>query len=449
MDFKNNNEIKSYINDICDQVKNKRVHKEIIAELNAHLEEKANEYLKGGKSETEAIKEAIKEMGSSKHVGDELNEIHKCNPEWSIIVISITLVLLSIGVMTFFNIDAYFMKVYRTGYAFNKMILLNMIGVITLLIACFIDYRKIKKYSKYIYAVATFILIFTDTLAFGTRGGSPQELDLGWDLSINMAYFGPAIFIISLAGMYDQYDWDNRDNIIKGLLIGIIPLLLLVNSTQALVCFVVYGLSLDVLVYMSKSKKKILGLFVSIEFLILYLAKIGFECAFGFINRWNDINDSGYIYNQLKIMRESSSLIGSGMIFDQYKLPGFNNDFIFSYIVYSFGWVVGVIVVILISTLLIRIIKIAINVKNSYGKSLVLGITTILGIQFIWHIFSNLGLFMYAGAPLPFVSYSGTTIVINMCIVGIIINVYKGRSISNVELINDFPYRCIITITKR
>ena len=74
MDFKNNNELQSYINDICAQVKNKRVHKEIIAELNAHLEEKANEYLKVGKSEDEALKEAINEMGSSKHVGDELNE---------------------------------------------------------------------------------------------------------------------------------------------------------------------------------------------------------------------------------------------------------------------------------------------------------------------------------------------------------------------------------------
>ena len=82
-----------------------------------------------------------------------------------------------------------------------------------------------------------------------------------------MAYFGPAIFIISLAGMYDKYDWDNRNNIIKGLLLGIVPLLLLVKSTQALVCFVVYGLSLDVLVYMSKANKKILGLFVTIEIL--------------------------------------------------------------------------------------------------------------------------------------------------------------------------------------
>ena len=86
--------------------------------------------------------------------------------------------------------------------------------------------------------------------------------------------------------------------------------------------------------------------------------------------------------------------------------------------------------------------------KNTYGKSLVLALTTILGIQFVWNILFNLGLAV-GGVSLPFISYSGTSIIINMFVVGIIINVYKGRSISNVELINDFPYRCIITITKR
>jgi len=121
---------------------------------------------------------------------------------------------------------------------------------------------------------------------------------------------------------------------------------------------------------------------------------------------------------------------------------------IFSSIVYSFGWVVGAIVVILISTLLIRIIKVAISVKNSYGKSLVIGITTILGIQFVWNILFNLGLAV-GGVSLPFISYGGTSNIINMFIVGIIINVYKGRSISKVELIKGLPYKCVILIVKQ
>ena len=46
---------------------------------------------------------------------------------------------------------------------------------------------------------------------------------------------------------------------------------------------------------MSKANKKILGLFTTSEILILFLTRVGFESISSFINRWNDINDSGYI----------------------------------------------------------------------------------------------------------------------------------------------------------
>lgn len=433
MNLKNNNEIKSYINDVCAQIKNKRVHNEIKAELNAHLEEKVNEYLKGGKSEEEALKEAINEMGSSKHVGDELNELHKCDPEWSVIFLSITLVLLSIGFMSLFQINGEFYRFFLgSTLILNRSILWGTMGVIALLIACFIDYRKIKIYSKYIYIVCIVLLSFTVITSEGVDGFR-QWLIIG-AFSVNMGYFGPILFIIALAGIYDKYNWDKRNNIIKGLLLGIVPLLLVsIANTYILGYFFMYGVTLILLVYMSKANKKIIVLFAISEFLILYVTRIGFESVLEFINRWNNINDTGYVYNQLKIMRDASVLIGRGVNFELNILPDFYTDLIFSSIVFSFGWIVGLIVIILIAILLIRIIKIAISVKNNYGKSLLIGITTILGIQFIWHILSNLGLMM-CGMPLPFISYSGTAIIINMFIVGIIINVYKGKSISKVEL---------------
>jgi cell division protein FtsW (lipid II flippase) len=447
MAFKNNNEIQSYINDVCAQIKNKRVHNEIKAELNAHLEEKANENFKRGTSENEAMKEAINEMGSSKHVGDELNEIHKCNPEWSVIVLSVTLVLLSIGVMRLFQINGDFDKIFRgyNSYILVRSILWGIIGVIALLIACFIDYRKLKIYSKYIYIVGIVLLMIT-VMFYIDVNGVKQWIYLG-RVSIKTGYICPVIFIIALTGIYDKYEWNSRNNIIKGLLLGVVPSLL-VSRTNSFGNYIIYGIPLILLIYMSKANKKILGLFVASEILILFLTRVGFESISGFINRWNDIDDSGYIYNQLKIIRDSSVLFGRGENFDLIRLPEFYNDVIFSSIVYSFGWLVGAIVVILIAILLFRIIKVAISVKNTYGKSLVLALTTILGIQFVWNILFNLGLAV-GGVSLPFISDSGTSIIINMLIVGIIVNVYKGKSISKVEIIKKFPYKCIIIRTKK
>lgn len=428
MDIKNNNKIQSYINEVCGQIKNKRVHNEIKAELNAHLEEKINEYLKGGKCEDEALIEAVREMGSSKHVGNELNKLHKCDTDWSIIVVAVTLILLSIGFMSLFQINGEFNTFANQCIIRDRSILWGAIGGIILLIACFVDYRKIKIYSYYIYIIGILLLSFTIATSVNVNGFR-QWLQIG-GLSINMGYVGPVIFVIALSGIYDKYKWNNIRNIFKGLLLGIVPLLL-ISIMNMLTDFVLYGLVLVLLIYMSRANIKTLVLFVVSELVIFYLTGLGVEPVSDFMNRWNDINDSGYIYNQLKIIRDSSVLFGRGANYDLIRLPEFYNDVIFSSIVYSFGWIVGLIVIILIVALLFRIIKVAISVKNSYGKSLVLGITTILGVQFAWNVLFNLGIAI-GGVSLPFLSYGGTDKVMDMLIIGIIINVYKGRSISKV-----------------
>lgn len=428
MDIKNNNKIQSYINEVCGQIKNKRVHNEIKAELNAHLEEKINEYLKGGKCEDEALIEAVREMGSSKHVGNELNKLHKCDTDWSIIVVAVTLILLSIGFMSLFQINGEFNTFANQCIIRDRSILWGAIGGIILLIACFVDYRKIKIYSYYIYIIGILLLSFTIATSVNVNGFR-QWLQIG-GLSINMGYVGPVIFVIALSGIYDKYKWNNIRNIFKGLLLGIVPLLL-ISIMNILTDFVLYGLVLVLLIYMSRANIKTLVLFVVSELVIFYLTGLGVEPVSDFMNRWNDINDSGYIYNQLKIIRDSSVLFGRGANYDLIRLPEFYNDVIFSSIVYSFGWIVGLIVIILIVALLFRIIKVAISVKNSYGKSLVLGITTILGVQFAWNVLFNLGIAI-GGVSLPFLSYGGTDKVMDMLIIGIIINVYKGRSISKV-----------------
>ena len=115
------------------------------------------------------------------------------------------------------------------------------------------------------------------------------------------------------------------------------------------------------------------------------------------------------------------------------ELPEFYGKYIFSSIVYNFGWIAGFIIIILITALLIKIYKISKNIKNNYGKILILGIESILGIQIVLHMLSNFG-FINGYVQLPFISYALTSIVFNMFIIGIIINVYKGRSISRVEL---------------
>lgn len=370
-------------------------------------------------------------MGSSKHIGRELNELHKDNSEWSITLLSITLVLLSIGTIYCFEINGSFEKIFigYSNYILNQSILWSIIGLLGLLIGCFIDYRKIKKYSIHIYLIGL-ILLF---LAFLSTGLNRVDRWLQIrNISINIGYLGPIFFIIALSGIYCNYRWSNKKNLIKGLLLGMIPLILL-SMTESLYSFLIYGITLILVSYISKAPKKVLVIFAIIDASILFLTKLRFNIIGLFINNGNDLNNSSYIHDQLKIIRDSSVLIGTGENFDITGLPEFYGKYMFSSIVYNFGWIAGFIVIILITTLLIKIYKISKNIKNNYGKTLILGIESVLGIQIILHMLSNFGC-INGYIQLPFISYDGTSMVFNMFIIGIIINMYKGRSISKVEL---------------
>ncbi|MBN1039330.1 FtsW/RodA/SpoVE family cell cycle protein, partial [Clostridium botulinum] len=351
--------------------------------------------------------------------------------EWSIIALSIGLVLFSAVIIRFFewNVEL------ENNHISKNNIIFNILAIFVFIMSCFIDYREIKKYSKYIYTIGLLSLAYTVFSGIQGVNGVRQWLPIG-GLTINIGYFAPIIIVIALAGIYDKYDWTNKRKIIIALFLGLLPLVLLVR-TNSLFSFIIYGISLIILVYLSKPSKRILGLFISIETLIMILSKIGFDTISNFVNRSNNIDGYGYIYNQLKIIRDSSVLIGRATNFDKNIIPEFYIDYILSYIIYNFGWIVGIIIITLIGVLIIRMIKVAICVKNTYAKSLVLGVVSIITIQFICNVLMTFGITIsvHSPMPLPFISYGGTSTVINMFIVGIIINVYKGKNISKVEKI--------------
>ena len=307
----------------------------------------------------------------------------------------------------------------------------SSIGIVVLIITSFIDYRRIRKYSKHVYVV-TIILIGYTVLCMPSVNNLHEMLSLS-GLSINVAYTGIIFFTISMAGFYDKYKWNNKINTMNGMLLGTFSLIMIAitNSTS---CFIIYSINLILLVYMSKADKKVTSLHLLIEIIILLITKVGFNDIYGYINRWNDIEGSGYIYNQLKIMRNASVLIGRGSYYDMKNMPEIYGDYMFSSIMYNFGYVACIIVVIIVVALLTRVIKVAFSIKNNYGKSLVIGVMSIFTIQFVWNILLNMGFALY-GVYMPFISYSSTDVIFNMVAVGMIINVYKGRSLSRVDLL--------------
>ncbi|MGL5084774.1 MAG: FtsW/RodA/SpoVE family cell cycle protein, partial [Clostridium sp.] len=124
----------------------------------------------------------------------------------------------------------------------------------------------------------------------------------------------------------------------------------------------------------------------------------------------------------------SAGLFGQRGDFPEHMLGLSSSDYILTYIIYTFGWIVGIILIALVIAFIIRIGFIGMNTKDKYGKLIVSGLCALFATQFIFNILMNLNLAPSFSVSLPFVSYGGTALIVNMIAIGIIINVYKWRN---------------------
>ena len=129
--------------------------------------------------------------------------------------------------------------------------------------------------------------------------------------------------------------------------------------------------------------------------------------------------------------------IGSGQIFGSglYKgmqtqndgVPVKESDFIFTVIGEELGFIGAIVVLILIFCILLRCIYIARNSRDLFGSYMVIGITAMLGYQFLQNIGMCVRLVPVTGIPLPFVSAGGSAMVTNYIAIGIALSVSVRR----------------------
>ena len=426
MGIKHNRQIEEYLNNICTHIKHSEVHQQIRLELEDHIEEITAEYISQGTPEDEAVNKAIAQMGDAAHIGKRLNQIHKPRPEWSIL--ALTLLFTSLGLAALFFIQNTVLAVpfpmfeLSLGFFFTGTVIL--VGIY------FFDYRKIRPYSKYIYLGT--MLVLTYTIFWGIQAnGSKSWLSIG-PFFINFVQVSPYLFIVALAGIFDNWDWSNSKQLLYALLLLLVPPVLILGA-PSLSAAVIYLIASIVLSVVSGLKlKHVLVVMVSgIGVLLLFImsAPYRLERFFVFLNPASDPQGVGYLYLQIKKAISTSGLLGQGFTLQPGLIPEIHTDFIFTYIIYTFGWIAGFIIASLTVLFLVRIARIALVVKTNYARLVISGLAAIFTAQFLWNILMNLGAAPISGIGLPFISYGGSQFVMNMAAIGLISSVYRRKNI--------------------
>ena len=168
---------------------------------------------------------------------------------------------------------------------------------------------------------------------------------------------------------------------------------------------------------------------------LIYTSEYRMRRVTAFLDPWSDPLGSGYQVIQSMISVAVGGLFGRGLMDGVQKLfylPEPHNDFIYAVISEELGLVGAMLVLACFCVIAWRGLRTALRAPDRFGAFLAIGLTTMIAFQALFNISVVLGLLPTKGIPLPFVSYGGSSLLINLIGMGILLNVSQHASASHV-----------------
>ncbi len=150
-----------------------------------------------------------------------------------------------------------------------------------------------------------------------------------------------------------------------------------------------------------------------------------------FINPSADPLGYGYNALQAKVAIGSGGFLGKGLLHGNQTqlrfIPEQWTDFIFCVIGEELGFIGSIIVVALFFLLFYKLLTLAASSKNKFNSLVIIGILTTFFTHFVINVGMNIGISPVIGIPLPFISYGGSSLLVNMVSIGIALSIYRTR----------------------
>lgn len=324
---------------------------------------------------------------------------------------------------------------FSDPYKFIKMQgLFFLVGLIILYMLSKIDYHLYYKHANKILFICAILLILVLIPGIGSvRNGSRSWFGIG-SLGIQPSEFAKIGLIIYVAKYLT-----NNDRIMKSIVKGVLPVLGVIGFFFLIIMLepdfgtaMVIVLTLVVLIFISGVK---ISFFVKIGLAgllgivgIIIAAPYRIKRIVSFLNPWSDPLGSGYQILQSLYAIGPGGLLGQGFLKSRQKyfyLPEPQTDFIFSIISEELGFLGVLIVTSFFLIIFYRGISISLKSTDLFGKYLAFGLSFGLIIQASLNLMVVVGLIPVTGVTLPFLSYGGSSLLVSMASIGILLSVSR------------------------
>ncbi|HJY02860.1 MAG TPA: rod shape-determining protein RodA [Streptosporangiaceae bacterium] len=322
----------------------------------------------------------------------------------------------------------------------KKQLLWVVIGLILMFTVSFIDSRRLRSWTPFVYGVT--VLGLLAVFATHAVNGAHAWINLPGGFQVEPSEFAKIALILALATVFTQSRWRGTPGL-RSVLLALacaVPLLALVVKEPALGVALVLAAVTATMIVLSGTKLRIIAaLAVIVGGAVALVGGTHLLKSYqltrftSFLHPSADLAGAGYNAAQAKIAVGSGGMFGTGLFHGSIVagnyVPAQQTDFIFTVAGEELGFVGTITIVVLLSIVIVRAIRIAARADDLFGVLIASGVAIWFAFQSFVNIGMTIGIMPITGLPLPFVSYGGSAIFADMIAIGMLQSVRRHHSV--------------------
>ena len=422
-----------YLNTVIEQIRCKAARPFIEEELRGHIEDQVEDNLAAGMGQEEAVKCAVADMGDPVETGISLDRIHRPQISWGMLalVAVVTVIAMLIHITIGGNgVDGEF-------YLSRKAPVRYLLGLSIMFFVYWVDYTFIARFAK---PIAFLMIIFSAYVMInGVSYNGYSYVRMAW-MTFSIKHI-MLLYIPVYACVLYQYRGTSVKGLLKALLWMIIPTLL-VFRIPALMTSMIMFISMLTLITIAILKDwfivpkriaiaAIWSILIGLPALLcgMFFNILFYDYQKDRIKSIFATENVPYITNCIRNIMSVSKMTGNSGEDVMSTLPGFNSDYILTYITSTYGLLALILAITTISVMLIVIFGIALRQRNQLGMMIAVGSGIVLLMNMVINVLENIGRFPPTSTFFPFVSAGGCSLITCYILIGIVLSVYRYKTI--------------------
>lgn len=448
---------RNYLQTVREQIRCSRVHGFITEELEQHIEDQKAAFVSRGQEEETAWNNAIREMGDPVMVGQELDRAHRPKPEWSVIALTVILLIIGASVQYLVSMASVAAPetagelshaVYGNPQAFFSYMLMIPFGLAVLLIAYFADYTVLGRWAGGFYGGLLLAVLLVELLGPDIYGRTQYASEI------------LLLAIPALSGCI----WRMRPYGSLGVLFSFLltlPAMLLALWIPNLLLATGIFIAAAVMIVVAAAKGWFMGsrrnnlllsggaVFITalIPFAVIMSSKYRrtrFLSAFFPYLFPEETLGSNYISRIARELLQNAVPFGAGAPIGNEPstyaiLPEWDTSFTLTYLISRFGLLVGVLIALTAVGFLVRMLFTLRKQKNVLGYLVSLSAFLAFGMQSAAYLCNNFGIFVLGSMSLPLISYGKLSFLVNMALIGIFLSAHRNMDLVRERALRNPP----------